>query len=133
MLFAVHTYFALIMKILAVELVALQSGAIIDPLVAGLAQLDEDEFERRFAELESGALFRARGIENFLEGDFLGWYVDEWSSDLKGAVRSLARELQDFEPGTASLRPELTHDLLKELYHRLLPRELRHALGEYYT
>jgi SAM-dependent methyltransferase len=133
MLFAVHTYFALIMKILAVELVALQSGAVIEPLVAGLPDAEDDEFEQRFAELESGVTFRARGIENFLEGDFLGWYVDEWSPELRSAVRSLARELRDFEPGTASLRPELTHDLLKELYHALLPRELRHALGEYYT
>lgn len=133
MLFAVHTYFALIMKILAIELVALQSGAVIDPLVAGLADIDDAAFERRFTELESGAAFRARGIENFLEGDFLGWYVDEWTPELRAAVRSLARQLQDYEPGTASLRPELTQDLLKELYHRLLPRELRHALGEYYT
>lgn len=133
MLFAVHTYFALIMKILAVELVALQSGAIIEPLVAGLASLEDDAFERRFADLESGAAFRARGIENFLEGDFLGWYVEEWTPQLRLAVRSLARKLQDYEPGTASLRPELTQDLLKELYHKLLPRELRHALGEYYT
>lgn len=133
MLFSVHTYFALIMKILAIELVALQSGAIVDPLVAGLADLSDQDLERRFEELESGAAFRARGIENFLEGDFLGWYVDEWTEGLKAAVRSLARELQDFEPGTASLRPELTQDLLKDLYTRLLPRDLRHALGEYYT
>ncbi len=133
MLFAVHTYFALIMKILAVELVALQSGAVIDPLVAGLADQPDDLFDERFRELESGATFRARGIENFLEGDFLGWYADEWTAGLRTAVRALVRELQDFEPGTSSLRPELTQDLLKELYHRLLPRELRHALGEYYT
>jgi hypothetical protein len=133
MLFAVHTYFALVMKILAVELVALQSGAVIEPLVAGLADQEDSDFDRRFHDLETGATFRALGIENFLEGDFLGWYVDEWTPDLRRAVRDLIRQLNDFEPGTASLRPELTQDLLKELYHRLLPRELRHALGEYYT
>lgn len=133
MLFSVHTYFALIMKILAVELVALQSGAIIEPLVAGLSGVGDDEFDQRFRELESGETFRAKGIENFLEGDFLGWYTDEWTSDLREAVRNLARDLQDFEPGTSSLRPELTQDLLKDLYHHLLPRTLRHALGEYYT
>jgi hypothetical protein len=133
MLFAVHTYFALVMKILSVELVALQGGAIVEPLVAGLANQSDVEFDRRFAELESGSTFRALGIENFLEGDFLGWYVDEWTKELRDAVRALTRELSDFEPATASLRPELTQDLLKELYHRLLPRELRHALGEYYT
>ena len=59
MLFAVHTYFALIMKILAVELVALQAGFVIDPFVAGLSSLPDDEFDARFEQLESGAEFRA--------------------------------------------------------------------------
>ena len=79
-LFAVHTYFALVMKILAVESVALRQGAVIDPMVAGLTALSGDEFKRRFVELESGQTFRNRGIENFLEGDFLGWYEDRAST-----------------------------------------------------
>jgi SAM-dependent methyltransferase len=133
MLFAVHTYFALVMKILAVELVALQKGAVLDPLVSGLSALPDGQFKRRFKNLESGQEFRAHGVENFLEGDFLGWYVHEWSPELVTALRGLARRLQDYEPATATLRPDLTQDLLKGLYHRLLPRELRHDLGEYYT
>lgn len=133
MLFAVHTYFALIMKILAVELVALQAGAVIEPFIAGLSGIDDAEFDERFRELETGRIFRARGIENFLEGDYLGWYVDEWTDDLRQAVRELSRRLSEFEPATATLRPELTQDLLKELYHQLLPRQLRHDLGEFYT
>jgi hypothetical protein len=133
MLFAVHTYFALIMKILAVELVALQAGAVIEPFIAGLSGIGDAEFDDRFRELETGRVFRARGIENFLEGDYLGWYVDEWTDDLRQAVRELSRRLSEFEPGTATLRPELTQDLLKELYHQLLPRQLRHDLGEFYT
>jgi hypothetical protein len=119
MLFAVHTYFALIMKILAVELVALQAGAVIEPFIAGLSGIADAEFDDRFRELETGRVFRARGIENFLEGDYLGWYVDEWSDDLRRAVRELSRRLSEFEPATATLRPELTQDLLKELYHQL--------------
>lgn len=133
MLFSVHTYFALIMKILAVELVALQGGAVVEPFIAGLSGVSDREFDARFDELETGRIFRARGIENFLEGDFLGWYIDEWSDDLRRAVRDLGRQLSEFEPATATLRPELTQDLLKELYQRLLPRQLRHDLGEYYT
>lgn len=132
-LFAVHTYFALIMKILAVELVALQQGAVIDPMVAGLSALDDVEFKERFKELESGRAFRNRGVENFLEGDLLGWYIDDWNDELSSALRDLVRHLQDYEPATATLRPDLTQDLLKGLYHRLLPRDLRHDLGEYYT
>ena len=133
MLFAVHTYFALIMKLLALELVALQGGSVVEPFVTGLSGATDQDFESRFEELESGSVFRARGIENFLEGDFLGWYIDEWSPDLRRAVREVCRQLQAYEPATATLRPDLTQDLLKSLYHRLLPKQLRHDLGEYYT
>ncbi len=35
--------------------------------------------------------------------------------------------------GTIELAPENARDLLKKLYHGLLPREIRHDLGEYYT
>lgn len=133
MLFAVHTYFALIMKVLAVELVALQYGATSDPLVGGLSALPDPDLHARFEQLESGALFRASGIENFIESDFLGWYVDEWSEPLSIAIRDLSRRLSEYEPATATLRPDMTQDLVKRLYHRLLPRELRHDLGEYYT
>jgi hypothetical protein len=39
----------------------------------------------------------------------------------------------DFEPATATINPDATRDLLKKLYQYLLPRRVRHDLGEYYT
>ncbi|MGA9351085.1 MAG: N-6 DNA methylase, partial [Anaerolineae bacterium] len=48
-------------------------------------------------------------------------------------IRALARTLADFEPATTTLEPEHTRDLLKKLYQYLVPRKLRHDLGEYYT
>src|SRR5262249_30909212 len=38
-----------------------------------------------------------------------------------------------YDPGTIELAPENARDLLKKLYHGLLPRQIRHDLGEYYT
>ena len=34
---------------------------------------------------------------------------------------------------TLDVDPEETRDLLKQLYQNLMPKRLRHALGEYYT
>jgi len=42
-------------------------------------------------------------------------------------------QLPRYDPGTLELAPENARDLLKKLYHYLLPREIRHDLGEYYT
>jgi hypothetical protein len=142
--FAVHTYYALLMKFLAVELASLQGGALVGSFVAALPALPDDALRRELADLENGGTFALLGINNFLEGDFFGWYLDAWPAPspsqgegrgegLPDGIRTLARRLADFEPATTTLEPEHTRDLLKKLYQYLVPRKLRHDLGEYYT
>jgi len=77
--------------------------------------------------------FNEYGIRNFLEGDFFGWYLATWEKEVEAAVRELVMRLAEYDPGTLELAPENARDLLKKLYHLLLPREIRHDLGEYYT
>jgi len=133
LLFAVHTYFALIMKLLAAELVSLQAGYLLARPIADLPSLPSEELRGWLSELEDGGLFARQGIHNFLEGDFFGWYLSAWTDELEGAIREMARVLSEYEPATGSLLPEATRDLLKKLYQYLIPREIRHDLGEYYT
>ena len=69
-----------------------------------------------------------------MEGDFFRWYLDAFDSpELKEAIREIARCLSEFEPATSTLDPASTRDLLKKLYQYLVPQEVRHRLGEYYT
>jgi hypothetical protein len=131
--FAVHTYYALLMKLLAVELASLQGGALVGSMVGMLPMLDENGLHRELTNLENGGTFALLGINNFLEGDFFGWYLDAWSNELADDVRAMTRTLAEFEPATTTLEPEHTRDLLKKLYQYLVPRKLRHDLGEYYT
>jgi hypothetical protein len=131
--FAVHTYYALLMKFLAVELASLQGGALVGSFVAALPAATGEQLQGHLINLENGDTFALLGINNFLEGDFFGWYLDVWSSELADGIRALARQLADFEPATSTLEPEHTRDLLKKLYQYLVPRKLRHDLGEYYT
>ena len=84
--------------------------------------------------IEDGDIFRNLGIVNFLEGDFFCWYVLEWTDQVESAVGRLITDvLEQYEPSTGELKPEILHDLLKELYQGLMSREMRHDLGEYYT
>ena len=133
LLFAVHTYYALFMKLLAAELLSLQQGALLASVAEQLPPLTGELLRGRLEELEKGTWFEAQGIRNFLEADFFGWYLSAWNADIEVAVRSLARALAEYEPATGTLAPEATRDLLKKLYQYLVPRELRHDLGEYYT
>ncbi|MBI4566819.1 MAG: N-6 DNA methylase [Planctomycetes bacterium] len=134
LLFAIHTYYGLLMKLVASELLALQkeefrSRSIVD----GLEAADDATLQERLTYLESGGDFRAAGITNFLEADFFGWYLDVWSRKIIDSVRGMIRALAGFEPATPVLEPDWTRDLLQKLYEMVVPRALRHGLGEYYT
>ncbi|MCS7088976.1 MAG: hypothetical protein NZL91_09810, partial [Thermoflexales bacterium] len=80
-----------------------------------------------------GGIFRAYGLTNLLEGDFFEWYLHAWNDKIEAAIREIIRRLDEYDPTTLTLVPEETRDLFKKLYHYLLPREIRHNLGEYYT
>lgn len=83
------------------------------------------------AELHSvlnGQYFNQRGIHNFLEEDFFAWVARDaaWPQALIVARRLVVQH------GTYNLR-ELSEDVLKGLYERLVDPKDRHDLGEYYT
>ena len=133
LLFAIHTFYAFLMKLIAIELLALQHDARVASFVEGLAALDDDGVKARLSDLESGSGFQERGISNFLEADFFSWYLDAWTGKLASAMRGAIRAMADFEPATPVLEPDWTRDLLQKLYELLVPKMLRHGLGEYYT
>jgi hypothetical protein len=133
LLFSIHTYYALLMKLIAIELLALQKEMTITSFVKDLGNLDDNQLHKRLERLESGLDFNDRGITNFLEADFFRWYLDAWTPTLANIFRNIARALSEFEPATPILEPEWTIDLLKKLYELIVPKKLRHDLGEYYT
>lgn len=132
-LFAVHTYYALLMKLLAAELVAMQRESLIGSYLNGLPSASDEKLHRAIDKVESGELFAQFAVQNFLEADFFGWYLAVWSTEISDAIREMVRLLVTFEPATGALEPRPTQDLLKRLYQYLVPREIRHDLGEFYT
>ncbi|MFQ5801436.1 MAG: N-6 DNA methylase [Candidatus Methylomirabilales bacterium] len=130
--FSVHTYFSLLVKLIAyLALSRFVSG--FGTRFGSLYSLDNEALAKEVNELERGGLFRRIGIRNFLEGDFFRWYLRTWNDDVADAVRLLVTRLKDYDPGTLEVSPEAARDLLKKLYHYLMPGDLRHDLGEYYT
>jgi len=133
LLFAIHTYYAFLMKLIAIELLSLQRESTVSSFVGRLIGLDDDALRSQLGYLESGVDFNLQGIINFLEADFFSWYLDGWSPTLAAAYRGIIRALAEFEPATPVLEPDWTHDLLQKLYELIVPQKLRHDLGEYYT
>ena len=134
LLFCVHTYFALLMKLIAAELLSISEGTFTASFTNELAHASKDTLRALLEQIEDGGIYHNRGITNFLEGDFFRWYLEAFASPrLQDAVRAVARTLSEFEPGTTAIEPDVTRDLLKKLYQYLVPEIVRHHLGEYYT
>ena len=138
LLFCIHTYYALLMKIIAAELAYLYgAGRYLKSYVAELEDKymkGTEEFKTSIKDLEEGGLFKKLlKIRNFIEGGYFSWYLEEFDKELMDAIAEIARRLSDYEPATPVLEPEETKDLLKIIYQELVPRPIRHNLGEYYT
>ncbi|MBN2208795.1 MAG: N-6 DNA methylase [Candidatus Coatesbacteria bacterium] len=122
-LFAVQTYFALVAKHVAASAV--------------LKRMKPDEpGERPFSpelctSVETGDLFRRAGVRNFPEDDCYGWHLSVLGKELLESLREITECAAVLMSETAPQSEG--HELFGELYASLIPRQLRHSQGEYYT
>jgi len=136
LLFALHTYYALIMKLLAAEVASLY----VAPKLLSYLRVLEDAYysgherlREKLRKLEEGGVFTQLKITNFMEADYFAWYLDEWDEAVAECIMGIIRKLSDYDPSAAELEPERIRDLFKRLYQNLVPKKIRHDLGEYYT
>jgi hypothetical protein len=133
LLFAVHSYYAILIKLLASAIVSFFNPLMPSQLGKLLNATTSAKLKRELAELEGGGIIYKMGITNFLEGDLFSWYLAIWNESIEQVVRRMVMKLDEYNPGTFSEDPEQSRDLLKKLYQHLFPKSVRHDLGEYYT
>lgn len=132
--FAVHTYFSFLVKNIArLVLQAYAGGSLGTTPLSAIANRDAESLRRELQQMEHGGIFRTLGLKNLLEGDFFSWYISAWDEGIEAGLRPVLSRLAEYNPSTIADDPYSARDLLKKLYHYLLPREIRHDLGEFYT
>ena len=133
LLFSVHTYYSIFMKLLAAEVINAFSPYGLSMVKKCCDAISNTVLRDIFKDLEDGSIWRNMGYTNFIEGNLFEWYVDIWDDDIADSLRSLASRLGEYDPTTLVTNPSQSRDLLKKLYHELFPRKVRHDLGEFYT
>jgi len=136
LMFAIHTYYTILMKLLTSEIVTLFADSLIGSYLKRLEEAyfrSKEDMLRELRDMEEGGIFTELGIKNFLEADYFAWYLDEWNDEIAGLIYGIVKMLLDYEPATIELNPEKVEDLFKRLYQNLVPRSIRHKLGEYFT
>lgn len=137
-LFAVHTYFVLVAKLVAAEVITRAETQRTPSTPSFLAMLSTGSFDRMFRELcrlEDGRLFRDAGIELPDGGaptSLFGWYLDAFDQTFAAWMACLARALDEVL-NAVQADPSPARDILKDLYQALVPKRFRAALGEFYT
>lgn len=131
LLFSIHSYYAIFMKLLMSEVVSYTKGT--DEFVSHVVNLTGPRFKERLEEFESTGLVNQIGIKNFMEGDLFSWYISEWNDEIEHVLHEMMRGISEYEPSTLGIEPDETRDLLKGLYQFLIDRPVRHDLGEFYT
>ncbi|WP_162834445.1 S1 family peptidase [Amycolatopsis circi] len=108
-LFVDHTFLVVIAEIIGHSVVGLRPE---DPEISA-------------GTIVSGALFSEAQINGVVEADFFDWIAQVPGGErfVKNLAQRIARFAWD----------KVEHDVLKVLYESIIPQEVRHQLGEYYT
>lgn len=124
-LFALNTYIAILAKVVVACALPRASQDVLEPSVSVVDRLRA---------VESGELFEHAGILNMLSGDFFCWYLDDsdWLH-YKPHLEAMLGKLRGVDFTVSKKHADTTRDLFKGIYERFIPREVRHALGEFYT
>jgi len=139
LLFCIHTYGAIILKLLAAELTSTLAGpgmgtSFLSILLKHHRAMDIKAFTRDLIDLESGALFKQwLGVGNFPGKSPFSWYLDALDEKLARAIVQVVEKLSCIELPLSHNGHDRTRDVFKALYHDLIPGSIRHGLGEYYT
>ncbi|MEA2065695.1 MAG: N-6 DNA methylase [Thermotogota bacterium] len=135
LMFAVHTYYTLVMKLLTSEVISFFNPVFGSPLqrIESAYYRSRKDLKDELLELEEGGIIAKIGIRNFLEADYFAWYLDDWNEEVVKGTIEIVRKLSDYDPATVELDPDRVKDLFKRLYQNLVPKKVRHDLGEYFT
>jgi hypothetical protein len=113
--FCLHTYYAIFIKLLAVQIVHYYTMPKLGTDLKKAATLESEELKAYLYRIEEGGLFKELGIINFLEGDFFSWYLDIWNEDIFNSLKILISTLANYSLVTLDVDPDTTRDLLKKL------------------
>ncbi len=124
-LFIIQTYYSIIIKLLIQNLFAnLQLPASKPEIIKDKSDLIKLFYGQR----DDFCNF----IDNFFEIHFFEWFTLAENLKLE-YINELITELDEFETTASVIKPEIVGDVLKQTYESLMPKDLRHMMGEYYT
>lgn len=126
-LFALQTFFNMFLKLLIYSFLA----QLVSPAFRA-ESLSKPQIDKLF----DGELNKYESlVNNFFESHFMEWFTYTCSESKfdTTVVNSILEVVNQFDLSTYILKPEEIQDILQEVYMELIPAEMRHLMGEYFS
>ncbi len=124
-LFAIQTYFALVAKLVSLVVIG---GA--PNWGEATVAVDRVGYLRQ---LELGIGGPQLLGSNVIEPGLFSWYAHELDAEVTRVLGVAVSTASEYAAEAVDITPVTARDVLKSLYQGLMPRAIRHRLGEYYT
>lgn len=133
-LFALQTTYAIIVKLIACKIVDKLGFNTNTDAFFDLTKVTSTDMQIFFETMEDGYSYRGGSILNFLEGDFFSWYStkEQWSADLWKDIAQVVEVIDQYSAFSFDFNYNPI-DIFKDLYMSIIPRSIRHSMGEYFT
>ncbi len=125
-LFAMQTFFNIFLKLLIYSFLS----QLVNPSFTIKQELTKAEIDRLF---DGTAKDGTNLVGNFFEAHFMEWFTYTCSGFEEKIVNQTLKEIDKFDLSTFVLKPENVQDILQEVYMELIPAEMRHLMGEYFS
>lgn len=133
-LFSTQTYFNIVLKMLINSFMKIVS----DPTTDVGFNLTWSEIIEIF---EGNETYNSKKVNNFFEIHYYEWFTyiggDSASKKHQNMMQDVINNIQDnikkLDLATFKLKPETVQDILQEIYMSLIPDNMRHLLGEYFS
>lgn len=115
--YSIQTYFSLLIKMMMKEV------------------LSEETYEATAEEVILGKYAAKFGIKNYCSPDWYSWPVFEIENGFSSVLKKIEESVVDYRSliSISDFAKNNNYDYIKQMYEAIIPKELRHALGEYYT
>ncbi len=115
--YAIQTYFSLLIKTMMKEV------------------LSEEDRETSAEDIILGKFAVEYGIKNYCYPDWYSWPLFEIENGFASVLEKIKESVMNYRSriSLSDFAKNNNYDYIKQMYEAVIPKELRHALGEYYT
>lgn len=127
-LFSIQTYYNILVKLIGLEILKKSREGYQS---SSLSSFLSSDLHSNLEKLETAELFENLGILNFSKEKMFSWYIWAWNAQIEKSLYDLIKKLSNFNFNDLFFYRK--PDQLQLIYQNLIPQQIRHLLGEFYT